>query len=90
MNGPTVEQAERILEVMNEWGLGDDVEIRESYSGRGMYGSEVVAFTGDGVTGDVFLAIGILIGSGEFDAVADDAVSWFSRMDSMGRGWVIY
>ena len=90
MNGPTVEQAERIVEVMNEWGLGEDFHIRDNYSGRAMYGEEVVAFTGDGNPGDVFIAIGILIGNEEFEDVADDAVSWFQRQDSMGRGWVIY
>lgn len=90
MEKVTVEQVERICQVMDEWGLGGDVQIMESYSGRAMYGEEVVAFTGDGSSGDVFLAIGILIGNGEFEDVADDAVSWFGRSDSMGRGWVIY
>lgn len=85
-DGPTVEQAEMILDALQEYGFGADLEIREDYSGRGMYGSTCVAFVG-GETSDVFVGIGILVGRGELE---DEAFSWFRRRDSMGFGEVIY
>lgn len=83
MANPTVEDALAILGVMEEFGLADDVELRETYSGRAMYGEKVPAFVGDGVAHDVPLAIGVMIGRGELDD--EVAVNWFMRSDSMGR-----
>lgn len=87
--GPTVDQAEAIIETATD-ALGNwdnDYEVREDYSGRGMFGNTCVAITGDGSDSGIFVAIGYLIASGE---LPDDASQWFHRSDSMGRGWVIY
>jgi len=83
-----MEQVEAILEIASQF-LAVEFEVRESYSGRGMYGDSVIAITGDSDSSprDLSLAIGIAIGQ---DQVEEEATNWFMREDSMGRGWVAY
>lgn len=85
---PTVEQADLVVDCAAEFGFYG-LEVRENYSGRGMYGEQTVAITtdGDGAERGVYLAIGILIGQG---ALGESAVDWFRRSDQMGLGRVIY
>jgi hypothetical protein len=86
----TLEQAEAILDVVEEhgWNLDGDLEIREDYSGRGMYGEETAAFVGRGSQGPVFMAIGVLVERGKIGE--EEAERMLRRADSMGLGWVIY
>ena len=88
METPTVEQAEMIIEAMYDLGFAGSAEVREDYSGRGMYGSTCVAITGEGGS-DSYLqfAMGFLVGQGE---LPDESISWFTRLDQMGLGWVRY
>jgi len=83
----TREIADQLNEVAYEFGF-DQFDIREDYSGRGMYGRSVVALVGDGDDRDLDLVIGIAIGQGELEA--DAAKYLLQRRDSMGRGWVRY
>jgi len=73
---------------------GVELQVRESYSGRGMYGAETAAIVADDL-GD--LLVGIARYCGELDPCQDDAkicdVVHFCqsmRQDSMGRGIVVY
>ena len=88
MSAPTVDDAERILEIAGEFFDAWDLDVREDYSGRSMYGDTCVAVTGrDSDESALFLAIGYLIGAEELD---EDAGRWFRRADNMGLGWVRY
>ncbi len=77
-----LETAEQVVELLDGEGY-DDIEVRESYSGRGMYGSEVVAFVADSTS--AITAIGWAFGNLGLD-LADVP----TRTDSMGLGVVIY
>lgn len=85
MDEPTAEQVELIVDAAYQF--DGELEVYEGYSGRGMFGQEVTAITGDGDDRVLFLAIGYLIGQGELDSRAS---WWFRRADSMGLGWVRY
>ena len=80
-------------------GLSMDVEVREDYSGRGMYGATCLAIVtrdtdGDSQSlGDILNAIyfmGLEMDIDEDDTDAITAVLRSAQMDSMGHGIVIY
>lgn len=80
----TLEQAEDIAEAANEasdWRY--DIQVREGYSGRFMYGEQVTAFTADSTA--ALMAIGYA--AGQVGVRLDDVPT---RTDSMGMGVVIY
>jgi hypothetical protein len=88
MDTPTVEQAEAILDIMYEYELTEgEAEVREDYSGRGMYGATTVAIVTDDGARNVAIAIGIGVATG---VLPDEAFRWFTRQDNMGLGSVIY
>ena len=76
-----IEQAEQVADYM-EYTMGVSVEVREAYSGRGMYGEEVPAFVYN--PGDE-LAIGAA-----FEALGFDTEDAPRRFDSMGLRAIIY
>lgn len=89
---------ERAVAKMEEDGV--DAELRENYSGRGMYGAEVPAIVRDKLNGAmvgiyVALAARELAGDGDIDMHEnefEDRVKEIapSRQDSMGLGSVFY
>lgn len=83
--GPTPEQVGMIVDQAYEF--DGELEVYEDYSGRGMFGEQVTAITGDGDDRVLFITIGYLIGQGELD---HEASRWFRRADSLGLGWVRY
>jgi hypothetical protein len=91
----SVEQARRLAEDASDF-LQEEVEVREDYSGRGMYGREVVAFVSEASAASVGVALGFAAGVAfeRAEARGDDADFDFddlpTRVDSMGRGTVIY
>lgn len=77
----TIEQANEIEDVLVD--LGYEVEVRDDYSGRGMYGATVPAFVADDT--------GVMTAIGYAAAIAEVPLEDLPRRtDSMGRGVVIY
>lgn len=95
----TLEMAQELLDEMWDW-TNEEVEIRDDYSGRSMYGKTCVAFVIDGDTTKVLIAMGFAAGrlSANADEADDKDSLWYgfearnlpNRTDSMGRGTVIY
>lgn len=67
-----------------------EVEIRHDYSGRGMYGKQTAAVVLDN-TADLYVLVAhatkVAIENAGFDDFVED-LNW--RMDSMGKGIVVY
>ncbi len=77
----TIEQAEALVKGLYEMGI--EAKMREGYSGRGMYGTEVVAIVSD--DSNIKTAIGY--------AAVEAGIDWNDlphRQDNMGLGWVVY
>ncbi len=76
----TADQAENIVDALSEYGV--DAEVREDYSGRGMYGNSVPAI----VINDerVLMTIGYV--GATLDIELEDLPR---RTDSMGRDSII-
>jgi len=87
-NGPTTEQAEQIVEWLIDYGVheAEEFNIRPDYSGRGMYEDTCVGIVAS-ETRWLFIAIGALVQSGDFD---EQAFEWFTRRDSMGYDTIVY
>jgi hypothetical protein len=75
----TIEQAQRIASYM-EGNLNCEAEVREDYSGRGMYGKTVPAIVTDNAVA-LGYAAGVL-------GIPDEDLP--TRRDSMGLGFVFY
>ena len=86
----TVDQAEELVDaVYNYTDYRGDLEVREGYSGRGMYGTEVVAFVAD--SNEALIALGYALGylaGNDFGSYPYKDLP--TRVDSMGLGIVIY
>jgi hypothetical protein len=98
MSKMTLKLAEAIKEIVEEV-FNVEVEIHESYSGRFMYGSDVVAFASAGRRGEPQLdagMIGYALGILESDDPAGvleghPASSYLpTRSDSLGLGSIFY
>jgi hypothetical protein len=74
-NAMQLENAQAVAEHLN--GEGTDAEVRENYSGRGMYGESTAAVVTPHAD-DVAHAMGLL-------GIADSR-----RVDNMGLGYVVY
>lgn len=85
----TKEQAQFLYDAGNDAGL--DLEIRDSYSGRGMFGEETCAVEGDFTMGELLCAVveyvRFLNEEGQED-IPEMPRSF--REDSMGLGIIIY
>lgn len=94
------ELAETLVQVLEEDGIdGIDVSIRESYSGRSMFGKETVGVVING--GGVLDALIAVINNATcFVTEEDEPVDFYDleerftvrnmRMDSMGKGIILY
>lgn len=79
---------DQAYEIQDEaWDLGVDIDVREDYSGRGMYGKKVVAFV---TAGDVSLVKAAIAIGYAGDLINIPFQDLPTRVDSMGRGYVIY
>lgn len=92
-NKLTEDLANELLDEMCNW-TNADLEVRSDYSGRGMYGTEVVAFVFDGDATPVLIAMGYALAKLQED-YSETWDGWEPRdlprrMDSMGLGTVIY
>lgn len=77
-----LEQLEQLVDEAYELSWAPEMEIREEYSGRAMYGDTVPAIVADtDVRPELFYAAGVL--GIDFEDVP-------KRIDSMGLGVVIY
>lgn len=76
-----IEQAEQVAAYM-DYNMGLRVEVRENYSGRGMYGGEVPALVYE--AGDE-LSIGVA-----FEALGFDTEDMPRRFDNMGLRFITY
>lgn len=95
----TKEMAQELLDEMWDW-TNEEVEIRDDYSGRSMYGDTCVAFIVEGNSTETLVAMGFAAGrlSANADEADDTESLWYGfeaknlpqRSDSMGRGMVIY
>jgi hypothetical protein len=73
------------LEEILSYNMG--VEIRDDYSGRGMYGEKTYALVVDGSHSDV---INCILNSGvDLEKGLDDEETWDLRFDSMGRSSIV-
>jgi hypothetical protein len=79
----TLDDAQQIKEWIED-NTDVEIEIRESYSGRSMYGTEVTAFIADN-SEEALLAIGAASAS-----LNISMINLPFRVDNMGRAWVIY
>ncbi len=89
-----LETAKILVEASKELNLKFD--LREHYSGRGMYGRETTAIVLENFT-DMFGAVAIATKNvleedqkNGTDGFVDFAEDLGFRSDSMGKGWVIY
>lgn len=80
--------AEIIFEQLQ--GMMLDVDLRDDYSGRGMYGDQTHAISGDFGHGDVAEAIATAFELGYMDDVEFSASDFSYVSDNMGMGIVIY
>jgi len=84
----TKRQAEFFKNAAEEVGL--DIEVRDEYSGRGMYGKTTYAIITDSIT-DLIPALLCHAAYDYVDIVADGLFDNFKlRQDSMGLGIVLY
>jgi hypothetical protein len=89
----TVERARALADEASDL-IGGEVDVRENYSGRGMYGRETIAFTFDDFRAVLALGFAAGVAFERAEGRGEDADFDFddlpSAMDSMGRGRVIY
>ena len=88
--------AEMLVQVCEDEGL--DVRLRESYSGRGMYGKDTAGVVIEGDTTDILRAV--INNATCFIAEESEPVEFFDlsemftvngfKMDSMGKGMILY
>ena len=92
-----LELAETLVQVLEDEGI--EAELRESYSGRGMYGRETAGVVlREGNVGDIVQAV--INNASCFIAEENEPVEFFDlserftvsgfRQDSMGTGIIIY
>ena len=92
-----LELAETLVQVLEDEGI--EASLRESYSGRGMYGKETVGVVLDGDVGDILRAV--INNATCFIAEESEPVEFFDlserfnignlREDAMGRsGTIVY
>jgi hypothetical protein len=84
MNTLTQEQAEKIQNFVYE----EDVELRESYSGRGMYGKSCFGLVGRNVASIGMKLTAYLADSDELDLAV--SLAKCANQDSMGMEGIIY
>jgi len=72
----------QIQELTDAIGDDDDLDVRENYSGRGMYGATCVGFVHDCSAFALGVALGAILG--------DDALELRAESDSMGRSEITY
>lgn len=77
----TVEQAHELVDALNAESI--EAEVSEGYSGRGMYGSEVVGIILPSTAN--LIALGFL--AADCGIELDDLPK---RTDSLGRGIIVY
>ena len=77
----------------NAMSLGNgDVEVREDYSGRGMYGATCIGFVLSGGASELALGAAI-VQAGQEEDLEDGLVEYLMRRaahDSMGRDRIVY
>lgn len=84
------ELAEKLIELAEEMGYGNEyLELKEDYSGRGMFGEKTYAIVGLSIQEALMVAIGCA------DAFVEDDDPIFENLepihqDSMGLSTVIY
>ncbi len=78
----TKEQAERICEELEDLDPEAEAEVVEGYSGRGMYGTTVIAISTHSKN---LTTLGFAAASAGVP-IADVP----RRSDNLGRGWIIY
>ena len=91
-----LELAETLVQVLEDEGI--EASLRESYSGRGMYGKETVGVVLDGDVGDILRAV--INNATCFIQEESEPVEFFDlserfsignlRQDSMGLGVIVY
>lgn len=92
-----LELAETLVQVCEDYGI--EVSLRESYSGRGMYGKDTAGVVlEEGDIGDLLAAV--INNATCFIAEEEEPVEFFDlaerfevnkfRTDSMGRGMILY
>jgi hypothetical protein len=67
-----------------------DAEIREDYSGRGMFGKTTCAITGEFTTGEIVMAVAELVYDSHDEMDEFNPQDFYFHTDSMGLGMVIY
>lgn len=86
-----VEIARKIVEAVEDSGSGNEVELRENYSGRGMFGKQTA-----GVVGSLSDIIGAIAAVAfEMGNHGDDEVEFLREMrrlrtDNMGHNIIVY
>jgi len=91
-----LELAEVLVQVLEDEGI--EAELRESYSGRGMYGKETAGVVLDGDVTDILRAV--INNATCFIQEEEEPVEFFDlserfsignlRQDSMGMGVIVY
>jgi hypothetical protein len=78
--------AEILVEVLGDDGV--DASLRESYSGRGMYGKDTAGV----VIGDVTDLLAAIINNASMFCEEEDEMFYVNgfKQDSMGKGMIIY
>lgn len=83
--------AELLRDAMLANGLFDeDINLRDDYSGRGMYGKSTYALSGDFDMSDICVAIAQIYEDGEVQDKGIEPSDFTFARDSMGLGIVIY
>ena len=82
--------AELLFDKIEAMNCGDGVDLRDDYSGRGMYGDTTYGISGDFGFADVAEAVGELFDEGTAQDEGLKPSDFRFTYDSMGLGIIIY